>query len=175
MNTHLSIRPVLPALLATVLGLFALPTSGHEALLHDFDRDSLNTLRTSHQGRPFVLALWSVHCEPCRSELALLGPFKADHPEIAVELVAADYRDDRPAVQAMLAEFDLDGVRTWAFADDFVERIRFAIDPDWRGELPRIYLFDGSHRATAISGRIEADTLTDWRRSLTDVSSVSGN
>ena len=169
MNARLTVRPLMPALLAVVLGLFAPPASGSEAALHDFDRDSLNTLRESHQGRPFVLALWSVHCEPCRSELALLGPFKADHPEIAVELVAADYRDDRPAVQAMLAEFDLDGVRTWAFADDFVERIRFAIDPEWRGELPRIYLFDGSHRATAISGRIEAETLADWRRSLTDV------
>jgi hypothetical protein len=66
----------------------------------------------------------------------------------------------------MLAEFELAGVRTWAFADDFAERIRYAIDPRWRGELPRLYLFDADHQPTAISGRVDPDTLTEWRRGL---------
>jgi thiol-disulfide isomerase/thioredoxin len=149
-----------------VLASIAAETVRAEPMLHDFDHHTPVALAVSHAGKPYVLALWSVHCEPCRSELELLGEFTAAHPEIAIELVATDFLEDRPAAKAMLAEFELDGVRTWAFADDFAERIRYAIDPRWRGELPRLYLFDADHQPTAISGRVEADTLTEWRRGL---------
>ncbi|MDZ4349091.1 MAG: hypothetical protein U1A22_06115 [Xanthomonadaceae bacterium] len=149
-----------------VLAAVAVASVRAEPMLHDFDHQTPAALGASHAGKPYVLALWSVHCEPCRSELELLSQFTAAHPEIAIELVATDFLEDRPAAKAMLAEFELDGVRTWAFADDFAERIRYAIDPRWRGELPRLYLFDADHQPTAISGRVEADTLAEWQRGL---------
>jgi thiol-disulfide isomerase/thioredoxin len=127
-----------------VLASIAVATVRAEPVLHDFDHQTPAALAASHAGKPYVLALWSVHCEPCRSELELLGEFTAAHPEIAIELVATDFLEDRPAAKAMLAEFELAGVRTWAFADDFAERIQ----------------------PTAISGRVDPDTLTEWRRGL---------
>lgn len=149
-----------------VLAALAAASVRAEAVLHDFDHQTPAALSAAHAGKPYVLALWSVHCEPCRSELELLAEFTAGHPEIAIELVATDFLEDRSAAKAMLAEFRLDGVRTWAFADDFAERIRYAIDPRWRGELPRLYLFDANHQPTAISGRVEPDTLSEWQRDL---------
>ena len=48
---------------------------------------------------------------------------------------------------------------TWIFADEFVERLRYRIDPRWRGELPRSYFFDSHHRAHARSGPISDEWL----------------
>lgn len=127
-----------------------------------FERHSVQAIRDAHAGQAFVLAMWSVYCEPCRDELATLGRFKAAHPHVPVVLVAADPPEDAEAIRAMLAQYDLAGVETWAFADAFVERLRYAVDPRWRGELPRTYFYDAEHRASAVSGRIDAVQLSDW-------------
>jgi hypothetical protein len=37
-----------------------------------------------------------------------------------------------------------------------------AIDPKWRGELPRTYLYDAQHRRVAISGVIDEEKLREW-------------
>ena len=31
----------------------------------------------------------------------------------------------------------LAGAENWMFTDDFVERLRYEIDPQWHGEIPR--------------------------------------
>lgn len=130
--------------------------------LRAFERESLQAIREAHAGRPFVLALWSVYCEPCREEMATLARFRAEHPELAVVLVATDPPEEEAAVRRMLAEYAPKGVETWAFADAFVERLRYAVDPRWRGELPRTYLYDSEHRVDAVSGRLDAGHLSDW-------------
>ena len=42
------------------------------------------------------------------------------------------------------------------------ERLRFAIDPRWHGELPRTYLYDRAHVVQAVSGVIPPEQLTKW-------------
>ena len=39
---------------------------------------------------------------------------------------------------------------------------RYAIDPAWRGELPRSYLFDAAHKRAAHSGLMNETQLRDW-------------
>lgn len=127
-----------------------------------FERDSLQAIRDAHAGQPFVMAMWSAYCEPCREELAMLVRFRAAHPQVAVVLVATDPPEELAAVRSMLAQYASEDVETWAFADAFVERLRYAVDPRWRGELPRTYLYDAQHRFSAISGRVDAARLRDW-------------
>jgi len=38
-----------------------------------FDTGSMAAIRAAQAGKPFVLALWSVHCPPCREDLTLLA------------------------------------------------------------------------------------------------------
>jgi hypothetical protein len=40
--------------------------------------------------------------------------------------------------------------------------VRYAVDPAWRGELPRTYLFDRAHRAEARSGKVSAREISEW-------------
>ena len=73
-----------------------------------------------------------------------------------------DLRRQVREIRAALQRFGLAHIDTWVFADDVPERLRYAIDPAWRGELPRSYLFDAAHRRVAHSGLINEAQLRDW-------------
>ena len=126
-----------------------------------FDAGTPALLRRHHRGAPFILALWSVRCEPCRAELAHWSRWQA-RSAIPVILVSTDEMEDQPAASALLQRHALGGVHVMAFADQLPERIRFAIDPQWHGELPRTYFFDASHRVVAHSGALDPVWVEDW-------------
>lgn len=155
----MSLRQLIVALLTS--GMLAAHAS-EPATLRDFDAKSLDGIRAANPGRPFVLALWSIHCEPCRHEMAQWAPLKRRHPNVKIILVATDLKGERPRLRTFLADHDLRGVETWAFADEFEERVRFSIDRSWHGELPRTYLFDAKHRPEARSGPAELKWIEPW-------------
>lgn len=132
------------------------------AELQSFDANSLAAIRTAHAGKPFVLAFWSVYCEPCRQEMGLWKEIGRKHPDVPIVLVTTDAPGDRAAVMAFLERHSPGRVENWAFADEFSERVRFAVDRGWRGELPRTYFFDASHRSLARSGVPERRWIDDW-------------
>jgi thiol-disulfide isomerase/thioredoxin len=140
-------------------------TAAHGALaveFRDFDAKTLANLRVEYAGRPFVLAFWSIHCEPCREEMGQWAPLQRRYPRVPIILVATDRTSERTALTKLLSRYDLNGVQTWTYADDFEERVRFAVDRSWRGELPRTYLFDAAHRAEARSGPAELGWIEPW-------------
>jgi thiol-disulfide isomerase/thioredoxin len=128
----------------------------------DFDAKTLAALRAEYAGRPFVLAFWSIHCEPCREEMGQWGPLQRRYPQVPILLVATDRRSERAVLAKLLSRYDLKGVQTWAYADEFDERVRFGVDRSWRGELPRTYLFDAVHHAEARSGPANLAWIEPW-------------
>jgi hypothetical protein len=151
----------------TVAGLVALvvlvacsPARAGELL--PFGAQSMQALRSRFSGKSFVLAFWSASCEPCREELAHWAAFRRMHPQIPIVLVATDPPQDRPAVEALLARFDLRGVSLRVFADEFTERLRYAVDPKWRGEVPRSYFFDASGRVEVKIGPVDPRWTESW-------------
>jgi thiol-disulfide isomerase/thioredoxin len=132
--------------------------------IRPFDAGSMAELRAQYAGRPFVLAFWSTTCEPCRREMSLWRALKLRHPAVPVVLVAADPPGDGAAVRAFLLRFDPGPVEHRMFADPFAERVRYAVDKRWRGELPRTYFFDAAHVAEARSGLIERRWAEQWFR-----------
>jgi len=157
-------KPItMKALLAgSVALLLSAAPAAAAAPISEFDGKSLAAIRSAHAGKPFVLAFWSVHCEPCREELAQLGAVARRHPDVPIILVAADPPRDRAAVTRILGSYDLRGVQQWAYADDFEERIRYAVDPAWRGELPRTYLYDSRHQPEGHTGAALPALLDPW-------------
>jgi thiol-disulfide isomerase/thioredoxin len=152
-------RSVILVVLAAAL---MLATSVSAAELRPFDAKSPEAIRAANAGKPFVLAFWSVYCEPCREEMALWKSMRHKYPEVPVILVATDPPEERAMVEKFLARFSPGPVQTWTFADDFAERVRFAVDRSWRGELPRTYFFDASHRPLARSGIPDRAWVEDW-------------
>jgi thiol-disulfide isomerase/thioredoxin len=130
--------------------------------LRPFDVKSLSAIRETSKGKPFLLAFWSLHCAPCKEEMPMFKALKAKYPEARIVLVATDDVDEHPAVLKFLAKHQLGAVETWAFADEFAERVRFSIDKSWRGELPKTYFFDAEHKATAHTGKLELAMVESW-------------
>lgn len=148
----------LPGLAAALL----LATAAGAGELQVFHADSMQAIEQEHAGSPFIVAVWATDCPPCRRELALLSDFSADHPEVPVVLIATDPPDYAAAVDQVLESFALTGAEAWRFGDAGAERLRYTIDPGWRGEMPRSYLYDEDGDRVGISGPISTELLRRW-------------
>lgn len=127
-----------------------------------FQASSLAQIVAERQGRPFILALWSVTCTHCPEELRTLGRLKAANPKLDVVLVATDTPEDAPHAAELARGYGLGNVPQWVFADEMPERLRYEIDRRWYGELPRTYLYDRQHNAVAVSGLVPKAQLDRW-------------
>jgi thiol-disulfide isomerase/thioredoxin len=150
------------ALAAFLLAMFAVPFPAHAGEPLPFDARSMRAMRGGFAARPFVLVFWSASCEPCREELAHWAAFQGRHPEVPLVLVATDPPQDRAAVNTLLARHDFGRARVLVFADEFAERLRYTVDRAWRGEVPRSYFFDASHRAEIRTGPVDPRWAEDW-------------
>lgn len=148
-----------PLLLALALGLFGGPALAEVRL---FETGSLATIKAAHEGRPFILALWSIDCTHCPQELQTLGELRRRNPQVAVVLVSTDAPDHASQLADFAASRGLSSAEQWVFADPQPQKLRYEIDRRWWGELPRTYLFDGDHKAAAYSGPVDDDALQQW-------------
>lgn len=147
-----------------VLLLAITPLSAIAGELRPFTAGSLSTIKTEFSGQPFVLALWSTDCTHCAKELRMLGKLARADRSLPLVIVSTDTPDGAADIHAALKRFGLGHLDTWVFSDAVPERLRHAIDPSWRGELPRAYLFDADHRREAHSGMLGEAQLKDWLR-----------
>lgn len=131
-----------------------------------FVTGSMKEIASAHAGKPFILAFWSLSCVPCKTNLELFGKLLRQHPRLPLVLVSTDTPDANPAILAMLENHGLGQLRTWVFADPFVERLYFEIDRRWRGELPRTYLYEASHQARTVTGKLDEAETRRWIQSL---------
>lgn len=153
-------RRLATALLAVGLLLGAGAAAAGE--VRTFTADSLAGIKARFAGRPFIVTLWSLTCHHCVKELQMLGKLARSERALPLVIVSTDTPAEAREIQAALKRFGLDRFDTWVFADAVPERLRFAIDPAWRGELPRSYLFDAAHKREAHSGLMNEAQLRDW-------------
>jgi thiol-disulfide isomerase/thioredoxin len=147
--------------LLSLLALFC-AEAANAGDLRVFGPADMRAIETAHAGRKFIVAIWSTDCPPCRRELSLLGTFSADHPNLPVVLIATDPPDNAEVVRGVLASFELPRADFWLFGDAGAERLRYTIDSEWRGEMPRTYLYGADGGRLGISGPISADFLERW-------------
>jgi thiol-disulfide isomerase/thioredoxin len=150
-----------------LLGLLLLSLPAIAGDLRPFDRGSRAAIEQAHAGKPFVLAFWSVDCAYCPEEMRHLGALVRQRPDIKLVLVSTDGTEMNPAAAAKLAEYLPDGQgERWIFAGDDPDRLYFAIDRKWHGELPRTYFYDGAGGVRAMSGQVDAAWLANWVRGV---------
>jgi thiol-disulfide isomerase/thioredoxin len=148
-------------LLRAALLLLAVPAVAAD--LHPFVRGSWQALTAAHAGRPTIVHLWGLSCAPCMAELPRWGELKRERHGLDLVLVAADpLAEDAPRVAAALAKAGLAGAESWGFAEAFAARLRFEIDPRWRGELPRTLLIAGDGTVTTMPGVADLAAVRAW-------------
>ena len=150
-------------LLALLLAIMASVASA-ETTVRPFVAGSLAQIQAARQGKPFVLAFWSIGCTHCPAELKSLGELKRRHPKLDIVLVAADTPDDAVQTAQIAKSYGLGKVEQWVFADPVPERLRFEIDRRWYSELPRTQFYDRRHKVEAVSGVVPEERLQRWIR-----------
>ena len=127
-----------------------------------FGPDSLGQIEREYAGEPFLLVLWSADCFPCRKELATLGAITRTNPDLNLVLLATDDIVDKAMLGAILEQHGLAHMASWIFAHPNVERLRYSVDPQWYGELPRSYFYDADAGRRGISGPLAAEAVEAW-------------
>jgi thiol-disulfide isomerase/thioredoxin len=128
-----------------------------------FAPDSFGRIVASHSGKPFVVMVWELDCAYCQESFHALA--QAQHKyKFSVITIATDRVDDAQASRLIRKKLDASGLGSnmWAFGAAPAEQLRYAIDPKWRGEMPRSYWFNADGKSVAYSGVITADTVSKF-------------
>ncbi|MDL1867353.1 TlpA family protein disulfide reductase [Betaproteobacteria bacterium PRO4] len=127
-----------------------------------FVSGSMEQIQKAHEGKPFVLFLWSLSCTYCPTELKMLGELKQQYPDLGLVLIASDTPEDEPEIVSHLADYKLNKAEQWGFAEDMPERLRFELDRRWYGEVPRTYFYDQDHQREVKTGLVSQEYFDSW-------------
>ncbi|MBY0559508.1 hypothetical protein [Hyphomicrobium sp.] len=158
------------AVILLALFIAAMPIAGSAASAQaapqaalPFEAESLKQILDAHKGRPLIVHFWGLTCSNCMAELTGWGAFTRAHPDATLVLVNWDQRGARPAeIGPALQKAGLGSVSSFALGSGFEERLRFAVGPDWMGELPYTRLIAGDGSVKAFSGPADFEQLGSW-------------
>ena len=146
--------------LALCLGVTALASAEP---LKPFVKSSLPEILKRHAGRPTIVHFWGMTCGPCRTEMPRWGAFLATHEGADVVTIDTDIVAGAPgAAEAFLADAKMPTTDAWRFADPFAEKLYFAVDPNWQGEIPMTLLIEPDGRVTRKVGAVEMRDVEAW-------------
>lgn len=152
--------------LAALMGVIFLQSTAFAAAadVRTFGRGSWHEIRKAHAGEPLVVHFWGVTCGPCRAELPQWGRLVKERADLHLVTIDADLVPNAPAaVRAMLEQSGLSGrTENWMFNDGFVERLRYEIDPQWQGEIPRTLLIAADGTTTSLEGVADFARISAW-------------
>jgi len=127
-----------------------------------FVRGSYQEIISARAGKPFIISLWSLDCTYCRDDMVLFGKLSKKYRDLDVVLISTDTTEQIKEIAHTLQKYPLNQAESWVFADSFVERLRYEVDSQWYGELPRTYFYDAQGHALALSGKLDYAQIERW-------------
>ncbi|MBP0591458.1 TlpA family protein disulfide reductase [Paraburkholderia sp. LEh10] len=136
------------------------------AELRPLRASEVEAVLAASRGRPQIVEIWSLDCSYCRENTARIVEWQNKHRDVRLTMIAMDSIDDNSAaLSQVLASLPLSSQPAlYANAEPIPEKLRRALDPDWRGEMPRTLLIDARGARQASSGLLQPAALDAWRR-----------
>jgi thiol-disulfide isomerase/thioredoxin len=128
--------------------LFVVALCGFAApALTPVDESGFQKLVAAHKGKVVIYDFWATWCEPCRAELPQLIKLEAKLRARGFELVTVSADEPEQAADAAkaLKKTGFTGLAYRKQAQDD-ERFINAIDRQWGGALPAMFLYDRNGR-----------------------------
>jgi len=126
--------------------------------LKPYQNGDWSSLVKTANGTPIAIHFWGVTCPACVKEMPLWGNFVKSHQNAKVIFIQVD--DVSPeSMQKMLNKAGLEKANNYYVAAPFDDRLRFEIDPKWRGETPTTILIDKNGKATRKTGLVNFQQL----------------
>jgi thiol-disulfide isomerase/thioredoxin len=149
-----------------LLAIYVALASSVQAEIQHYDVGSLNDIQTQYEGHEFLLILWSHDCPPCRKELEYLETIQQQQVLKNIVLINTDGKDELTTVEKILTSHNLMTLDNWIFSNANLERLRYSIDENWAGELPKSYFYQTSHQRRAKSGSLSIELLKRWLENI---------
>lgn len=131
--------------------------------LRPFVQGSWQELRQIHAGQPTIVHFWGVTCGPCRIEMPEWGRLLRERPDMNLVMIDADLVPNEPDTAiAMLSKTGVSAAEQWRFDDDYEERLRYEVDPQWHGEIPYTVLIAPDGTTTTITGAADSAQIRAW-------------
>jgi len=135
-----------------------------DPIIRHFVRGSFQEIVASRTGKPFIVSLWSLDCTYCFDDMEIFGRLLKKHHDLDLILISTDSAEQSGEVAKMLQKYPLRQAESWVFADSFAERLRYEIDRQWYGELPRTYFYNAQGHAITFSGKLTQAQIESWIR-----------
>lgn len=130
-------------------GLIALPL--YAAPFKQLDRATAkHLLDPAAYQQPTIVVLWSADCTHCKKNLSVLSKLVQAKKKMRVITVAVE--PESAALAPILDRNKMPDEERYAYGNENPDAIAYAIDPNWAGELPRTYLFNGAGHKEGVSG-----------------------
>jgi thiol-disulfide isomerase/thioredoxin len=139
-----------------------------------FESNSLTTFAAAHPGRPVIVHFWGLTCGNCMAELADWGKFAKRNPGALIVFVNWDRRGANDVqINQALDKAGLESLPSYELGRGFEEKLRFAVDRDWMGELPYTRLIASDGAVSTFSGAADFNQLATWLAGETQRSKVT--
>lgn len=113
-------------------------------------------LNAAQYKRPTLVVLWSSDCGHCKRNLQWLH--QRWQQGVQPDLITVAVEPEQSGLAGMLGRYALPG-RHYVYGPALPEALSYALDPNWAGELPRSYVFNGQGKRTAVSGVLNDKVL----------------
>ncbi len=154
---------IVQCLLGLLLCLSSACSSAAQIAKH-FVRGSYQEIVSAREGKPFIISLWSLDCTYCHDDVVLFGKLSKKYPDLDLVLISTDTPEQMKEIARTLQKYPLKKAESWVFADSFVERLRYEVDTQWYGELPRTYFYDAQGHVLGLSGKLDYAQIERWIR-----------
>ncbi|MFC5440622.1 hypothetical protein [Rhodanobacter ginsenosidimutans] len=145
--------------------LLVIPTLASAASLQPLAGTDVPALLQPPAHGERIIALWSLDCAYCESNLEALATLQRAHPK-SIKLITVttdDITAQRPVIEARLRKMKMATYPARAYAEASPERINFLLDPNWGGETPRVLVIRADGSRTGISGALTPAQLQKIR------------
>lgn len=127
-----------------------------------FDINARKAIETKYLNQPLIISFWSIDCPYCIEDLKKLGKVLTKNTSVKLITVCVDGKESAKKAERILSQANLPQHEQYQYAEVDEDRLRYSIDPNWYGELPRTYFYDATHQVTPLSGKISKAFLDKW-------------
>jgi hypothetical protein len=132
-----------------------------EVAIKPYQKGDWTSILKLANGKPMAVHFWGVTCAPCVKEMPQWGKLIASDKTVKVIFIQVD--DVSPEmIRQMLERASLSKANNYSIVGGFDERLRYEIDPKWRGETPITILINASGKKETIVGSVNFKTVRAW-------------
>jgi len=136
-------------------------TNAQEMTIKPYQKGDWASILKLADGKPMAIHFWGVTCPPCVKEMPQWGKLISSDKAAKVVFIQVD--DVPPEMmRKMLEQAKLGNANNYYIASPFDERLRYEIDPKWRGETPITILIDKAGKKEMMIGSVNFQTVKAW-------------